>query len=264
MTVPQTGLKFYEASHRYKLDGQWVPGVTTLIGKGLPKPALPRWSAKTVAEWVAAHPDITEQMERAGGPGPLAAFLKELPWQARDTAAIRGTDVHALAEKLIHGEEVTVPEHLAGHVESYVQFLDRWQPKPVLVEACVGSRQWRYAGKLDLVADLPAGVATLELGERPLLDVKTSSGVYPETSFQLAGYRFAEFYVDGDEEKPMADLGITGAGVIHVRADGYDLIPMRADEHVWKRFLHISHVARTADEMKAYVGAPLPEPEVAA
>ena len=51
------GLVFYPKSHRYKLDGAWVPGVTTLIGKGLPKPALPYWAARTVAEWVADNPD---------------------------------------------------------------------------------------------------------------------------------------------------------------------------------------------------------------
>ena len=33
------GLKFFEASHRYKLDGAWVPGVTTILGV-LNKPGL--------------------------------------------------------------------------------------------------------------------------------------------------------------------------------------------------------------------------------
>ena len=38
--------------HKYVLDGQPVKGVTTLIGSGMPKPALPYWSAKLVAEYV--------------------------------------------------------------------------------------------------------------------------------------------------------------------------------------------------------------------
>ena len=33
-------LKFSERAHKYWLDGRPVPGVTTLIGKGLPKPAF--------------------------------------------------------------------------------------------------------------------------------------------------------------------------------------------------------------------------------
>ncbi|PCC37440.1 hypothetical protein [Glutamicibacter sp. BW77] len=33
-------LTFKESSHRYKLDGDPVTGVTTLIGGGVPEPAL--------------------------------------------------------------------------------------------------------------------------------------------------------------------------------------------------------------------------------
>ena len=152
------GLVFYPKSHRYKLDGAWVPGVTTLIGKGLPKPALPYWAARTVAEWVADNPDLTEDLKRMGGRGPAVAFLKELPWQKRDEAAIRGTDVHALAERLAHGEEVDVPEHLAAHVQGYVDWLDRTGAEPLLTERPVASRQWRYAGTFDLIARLDGKV----------------------------------------------------------------------------------------------------------
>jgi len=92
-------LRFTAKTHRYFLDGSPIPGVTTLIGKGLPSPALVYWSAKTVAEWVADNPDGVEAF-RATGRGPMVAALKEIPWQKRDEAAIRGTDVHALAEPI--------------------------------------------------------------------------------------------------------------------------------------------------------------------
>ena len=146
-----TGLTFYPKSHRYKLDGSWVPGVTTLLGKGLPKPAIPYWAARTVAEWVADQPDLAEQIARMGGRGPAVAFLKEIPWQKRDDAAIRGTDVHALAERIVHGEEVEVPDHLAAHVTGYVEWLDAFQPVALLTERPVASRKWRFAGTFDAV-----------------------------------------------------------------------------------------------------------------
>jgi len=72
-------LQFYEKSHRYKLDGRWIPGVTTLISGGLPNDALKYWAAKYVAEWVADHPEFTEEVNRLGGRSPTVAFLKELP-----------------------------------------------------------------------------------------------------------------------------------------------------------------------------------------
>lgn len=239
-------LVFYQKSHRYRLDGSWVPGVTTLIKKGLPKPALPYWSARTVAEWVADNPDLTEDLKRLGGRGPAVAFLKELPWQKRDDAAIRGTDVHALAERLAHGEEVEVPEHLAGHVQGYVDWLDANQPEVLLTERPVASRQWRYAGTFDLVAKLD--------GVTWLLDVKTSSGVYGSTALQLTAYGNAEFYLAEDgTEQPLPP--IERYGVLHVTEYGTTLhyLPTSANEAAWKDFLHVAHVGRRAKDIDTYL-----------
>lgn len=259
-------LKFSPGNHQYRLDGKHIPGVTTLIKGGLPSPQLMYWSARTVAEYVADHEPEVEQL-RSMGRAPMVAALKETPWAARDQASAKGTDVHKLAERLVHGDEVEVPDHLVGYVEAYVDFLNTIQPSPVLVEAMVLNRKHWYSGTLDLVADLPADIAAQmpDLGPRPLLDIKTGSGIYAETAFQLSGYRFAEAYIDANgDEQPLADIGITGAAAIHVRSDGWDLVPVRADEYVWKRFLHIAFVARTAKEMKEYVASPLARPTVGA
>jgi hypothetical protein len=240
------GLVFYPKSHRYKLDGQWVPGVTTLIGKGLPKPALPYWSAKMVAEWVADNPDLTEDLKRMGGRGPAVAFLKELPWAKRDEAAIRGTDVHALAEKVVNGEEVDVPEHLAAHVQGYVDWLDTTDLVPILTERPVASRQWQYAGTFDLIANLE--------GQTYLLDIKTSSGVYGSTALQLTAYGNAEFYLDQDgTEQPMPT--IDRYGVLHVTDYGTTLhyLPADQNEAAWKDFLHVQFVGRRAKQIDTYL-----------
>lgn len=241
-----SGLVFYPKSHRYKLDGQWVPGVTTLIGKGLPKPAIPYWAAKTVAEWVADNPDLTDDLKRMGGRGPAVAFLKELPWQKRDEAAIRGTDVHALAERIVHGEPVDVPERLAGHVSGYVDWLDSTGLEPLLTERPVASRKWRYAGTFDLIGKLD--------GRLWLLDVKTSSGVYGSTALQLTAYGNAEFYLDADDtEQPLPT--VERYGVLHVTEYGTTLhyLPESANEPAWRDFLHVAHVGRRAKEIDTYL-----------
>jgi len=233
------GLVFYEKSHRYKLDGAWVPGVTTIIGKGLPKPALMYWSAKTVAEFVADNRADVERFYDLGR-GPMVAALKEMPWQKRDTAAIRGTDVHDLAEKLAHGEEVDVPEHLAGYVNSCVEFLDDWGLQPLLTERPCASRKWGHAGKFDFIG-------TVRDGRTLLGDWKTTaSGIWPETCLQLAAYRNSEFYTDDDgTEHPMP-----ATDGVHLREDGYSVFEAKADEAVYKSFLHVAWVARMADDMK--------------
>jgi hypothetical protein len=227
------GLVFYEASHRYKLDGEWVPGVTTILGV-LDKPAIPKWAATQVAEFVANHPDLTEQMKQLGGVGPTIAFLKNLPWEKRDTAAVRGTDVHNIAERIVHGDQVEVPEHLVGYVESALAFMDDYGIEPFLVERVIGSRKHQYAGKLDLVADS-------KKAPRAIWDYKTTaSGIYAPTAWQNAGYAFADFWVgESGLEYDMRGADIQASFGVHLRPDGYAVHRLEFGPHVFEEFLHI-------------------------
>lgn len=225
------GLRFFDASHRYKLDGAWVPGVTTILGV-LDKPAIPKWAAKSVAEYVAHNRAGVEHLWDMGERA-LVDALKAVPWEQRDKAGVRGTDVHDFAERIVNGEEIDVPDEYVGHVESCLAFMDEWAIKPVLVEAVVGNRGARYAGKLDLVADH-------NQGERAIFDYKTAaSGIYKETAFQNAAYAFAEFHGENGEESPMADLGIAASYGVHIRADGYDCYPLAFGPDVFAEFLTI-------------------------
>ena len=252
-----SGLVFYPKSHRYKLDGAWVPGVTTLLGKGLPKPAIPYWAARTVAEWVADNPDLTEDLKRMGGRGPAVAFLKELPWQKRDEAAIRGTDVHALAERIVHGEEVEVPDHLTGYVQGYVDWLDASGFQPILTERSCASRQWGYAGTFDAIGTFGRGPLA---GQTVLADWKTSSGVYGETALQTATYASAEFYNDTEgHETPMPE--VTATGVVHVQ-DGHSELYVLAYTpaeiaEAFKVFTHVAYVAKRVPWIGDRIGEPI-------
>src|SRR5665213_1834664 len=116
-----SGLVFYPKAHRYKLDGEWVPGVTTIIGV-LEKPAIAKWAAGQVAEYVADNREAVGHLYSAGR-GPMVAALKEVPWQKRDDAATRGTTLHDFAERLLHGEQVDVPDALVPVVEAALMFL---------------------------------------------------------------------------------------------------------------------------------------------
>lgn len=251
----KTGLVYRNSNHTYRLDGKPVPSVTGLLGKGLPKPALTYWSAKMVAEFVADNEAAVESL-RGAGRGPMVAALKATPWEKRDTAAVRGTDVHDLAEKLIHGHEVEVPEHLAPYVEGYVKWLDLWQPEVILTERPCLNRHWWYAGTFDVIYRLRDGRVILA-------DNKTGSGVYGDAALQLAGYAGAEHFVDdsGDEqEMPKVD----GLAVIHITPTGTDLYEVKDPEAAWRDWLHVAWVAKSTDRIKAQFGDPAQPPEEAA
>jgi hypothetical protein len=257
-----TGLVFYEKSHRYKLDGKWVPGVTTLIKGGFPAPALMYWSARSVAEYVADNAEDVEALRRMGR-GPMVQALKEVPWEKRDVAAVRGTDVHDLAEKMIAGAVVEVPDEITGYVEAAARFMDEWGIEPLIVERPVAHRAHWWAGTGDVFARCADG----RLG---YFDYKTGeSGIWPETAFQAAAYTHAEFWLDAEgNEQPLPTVDFAAA--VWLRPDEYQVIPVRADDAVYREFRHIAFVAEAAKRAKGnkttpgYVGLPLDPPNGAA
>lgn len=237
--------------HKYTLDGSPVMGVTTLLSKGLPKPALPNWAAKSAAEYVADNLDVISQLPDRES---IIATVKQSPWTSRDRAAVQGTDVHAIAEHLIHGREAVVPEHLAGYVAGLVGFLDQWKPKAVLTEFPVASRKWLYAGTADAIYELPNG-------ERVLADWKTSKGVYGETASQLAAYRNADFYLDDNgHEQPVPQ--VDSLAVVHITPTGTELYRVADPEAAWRDFLHIAWTAKAADRIKNQITDPSQPPEM--
>lgn len=238
--------------HSYKIDGQPVQGVTTLISQGLAKPALPYWSARCVAEYVAdAEPEDLDVLRRLGR-DQMVQTLKGIPWAARDAAAIQGTAVHKIAEHLITGQPVEYPDELHGHVESAVAFMDTWGVMPLLTEVVVASQRWSYCGTLDAIVDLPGG-------RRVLLDYKTGrSGVFPEVGLQLAAYRFSDLFVHPHTGEVMdtESLEIDAGYAVWLRADGFDVYPIACGREQFTMFLHVAHVGRAVEGMADWVGEP--------
>lgn len=227
--------------------GKRIPGVTTILNEGVPKPALTRWAANTAAgfavdRWAELTDlPVTERLEQ----------IKGAPWAERDERGNRGTEVHRLAERLIHGEEVEIPDLLEGHVESYVKYLDEWHPRPILIEVPIVNYTLGYAGTLDSIVSMA--------GQVWLIDIKTSKGVYGETALQVAAYAKAEFYVDAEGiERPMPH--IDRLACCHVRADGYDLLDLPAAEDVLLDFRYAAAMRQSLAAMKSYVGPPLRPP----
>lgn len=199
--------------HQYRLDGERVSSVTTVINGGIPKPALVGWAARTVAEAAADMPSTVDAL-RDLGRDPLIAALTALVDQRRKTAADRGTEIHRYGELVAHGEPADVPDDIADAVRGYARWIGRAGFVPDLTERIVGNRVARYAGKFDLYGHMG--------GLRWLLDLKTGTGVYGDTSLQCAAYARAEFYVDDDgAEHPMPT--VDKIGVLHVQPDVTEL-----------------------------------------
>ncbi|BCP29575.1 hypothetical protein [Mycobacterium intracellulare] len=216
--------------HYYKdANGHRIPGVTTMLGDGVPKPALINWAANATAEYAVDNWDQLTELQ----PSARLKQLQGARYSVTDKAKKRGTEVHRYAELLVKGEQVQgIPDELRGHVEAYVRFLDKFEVDPILVEATIVSYRYGYAGTLDLVAEV-----TYQKQRRTLLlDAKTNEkGIFGETALQLAAYRYADFYLDADgKEQPMVD--VEGCGAILVNSEQAQLIPCTSGPEQFKSF----------------------------
>lgn len=247
------------------LTGEKFWSVTTIIGGGLPKPALLPWGIKSVAEVAVAKRKTLMAMtsECEGGdcaPGQWCSscdaavrWLKSSPYQQRDKAADMGTKIHEAAEAYKLGKPAPPwPDDIAPTMKQYERWLLAFAPTFDQVEQTVYNRSQRYAGTLD-------AIVTLSDGKRLLIDYKTGKAVYPEVGLQLAAYRFAEYMrlPDNSEAKvPEVD----GAAVLHLLPDSWQFIEVRADEEVFAAFLYARETFRFMEEMSKTVigGALLP------
>lgn len=223
----------YGRGHGYKLDGQKIIGVTTVLGAKA-KNALVQWAADETAKAAVNQWDELAQLD------PIDRYkrLTKARYETQTAAAVRGTDIHTYGEALAHGRPVKVPDELVGPVEGYARFLDEWDIAITATEApCVNTR-WRYAGTLDAVGQIG------RIGVSALIDLKSGKSVYNETALQLAAYRYCNLWHPGgapDSEEPMPVL--EEVFVAHISPAETRLIPVQAGEAEHQQFLYTLQVA---------------------
>jgi hypothetical protein len=172
-------LAFDEEKHAYTFNGEFVPGVTTILGT-INKPALMPWAIGVTRDyWLEA---VT------AGRTDFQKIHKE-SWTAnkkisKDAANI-GQNVHAYAEavlKKLPAPELATDQAKRG-AEAFHKWLDAHKVELMASERRIFSKEHFYAGTCDLVAKVD--------GRLVIGDFKTSSGIYPEMRLQTAAYQHA-------------------------------------------------------------------------
>ena len=154
-----------KAHTAYKLkNGSRVKGVTTILNNlGWNKNVLVAWARRTAL----AGDDPDAVLKEAGAIGSLA---------------------HYLCEGDIKGEEPELDDYSAEQIEKaenaflgYLEWKKMTKPKYEAIELKMVSEKYKVGGTADFVARINN---SLVLG-----DIKTSKGIYPEMTAQLAAYR---------------------------------------------------------------------------
>lgn len=183
--------------YRDPRNGDLVPSVTNVIGI-LDKPALPRWSARVVAEQAWALRGSLANLEEA----EAIDLLKGSPWRSSTRSANRGTSIHDLLDRRTRGEDgFELQGEAAAYVAGVDAFLRDHDVVPWQTEVTMFGDG--YAGTADFIGTLD--------GVPVLLDYKTGkNGPYPEVALQITALRAcALMIVDGEiVETPIVDDGV--------------------------------------------------------
>ena len=219
----------------YTIDGKLYRRVTSMLGGGIPKPALVGWGIKAVAEFALSHKDQWEILP------PAAARTRPQgsPYSQRDDAAARGTAVHKTLEALLGDTEMPqdLTEDEQACADAAADFLALRDSKHLGTEITVfnDSLGGGYAGTLDLWEIDRDGTTWI-------LDYKTSkSGVFPDMAVQQVAYQRAEWAlvkatpVPGGESSvakviPWCPEVAQRLGIVHGTPKGATLHPIKSPE----------------------------------
>ncbi|MDO8495816.1 MAG: hypothetical protein Q7S32_04910 [bacterium] len=137
----------------YTIDGLWYPRVTSIVGMKA-KPGLYKFYA--------------EQESFEAGEAIKAKSAEE------------GTLIHEVVEAILQGEKPVVPETIRPAIEAFYKFLESNRVKPLKIEERLVSKNHRYSGTLDVLAEINDKVG--------VLDIKTSYSIFRDYGIQTSAY----------------------------------------------------------------------------
>lgn len=160
--LPQIVKKEIDDTHYYFVDGEFYPGVTTILDQACPTPfGLKQFLLNNTAESAE---------------------------EIKTTAGDFGSKLHSAYEQLLNGIELNLKEDYPKtkekkHLISFYEWFLGFEPTKVQTEQTVASLTYKYAGTLDLFC--------VKDGETWIIDFKTSNGIYWSHELQLTAYKQA-------------------------------------------------------------------------
>jgi hypothetical protein len=260
--------------YRVPDTGEKLRRVTTILTQGSSKgDALTIWAGNLVAETALDNlPQLVAASLTPARRQEMYDWLRRAPMRKKDERADIGSAVHRLIEARVLGQPV--PDELADDPEMapYISHFQRcvaeWRIEFEASEMVVGNITDGYAGTLDYLLRSPRIAAAFGVPARTTYvgDTKTGGeldvkGVYPEAALQMAAYRRAEVaWLRDGTRVPMP--AVHGRGVVlHLRPEGYRLIPVDCGDQVYAAFRTIQAAADWATGLsKTVIGGALALP----
>ena len=209
-----SGSRWYAPSN----SNNWKPSVTTIIGETLHK-------GKGFEMWLGNHPSY------------------KIACEERDKAADRGTEVHELAEKFMHGEIVESDnEEICKHLMSFEKFWLENEVQLIETELFMWHKDVQWAGTCDIIAKIN--------GQYCIIDIKTGN-YYKSHEIQLNMYAELLTKITGKPVQMIAGLYTKGRWI-------------REPNYQFKKFKFNLDIAISVDELWRFLmgGKPYPKTKV--
>ena len=247
------------------------------ISKALAKPFLIPWAAKMAGECAVEEWDYLATLK----PNDRLHRIKSASARSNNRASAKGNQVHAFIEDWIRrgqpedydigqcerdadllkwneaGEKPITKNELVPYFEGFKLWVAKFDAKFIHSETTVWNKKEKYAGTLDLIAELPHFQlpGEKEPGCFAILDAKSGKGIYPEVGLQLSAYARAEFYLDEHgNEKPLPP--VEAAFALHVQPGVSHMIPVKIEDDVYNSFLYIREAFRFSEVISKTVLGP--------
>lgn len=251
-------LTFDDIKHTYALDGNVIPGVTSVLKSGYPAaPSLITWLSKQAAWYTIEQlKQFPEQVDRL--PDYLLDEIAKKATQAGKKIAKEAADigslVHSYAEisrdsnklkeyGILMNKIIDHPdkEKIQACIDQFNKWQDESKYEMIDAEQTIASVTYQYAGKYDRL--VKSGSKTI------LIDFKTSSGIFAEHWQQVSGaYRLAL--------QEWRDISIDGVDLVRFGKDGsfeHELLTKKSimEEHT-EQFLRNLQTAKYREKHEGW------------
>lgn len=195
-------LEFNESSHRYKVDGKFKEGVTSILGSVTSKEGLIPWAANMASK--AFADDLTALLRKKSNITPddiktLSEDARKAHVRRKDSASDIGTEVHYAVNQFI--KNGTIPQFTDKSAQkawsAFLQWHEQMKPKYLKTEQPVYSKKLDYCGTFDCWAEINGKITMLDFktGNPNMKFAGTKAtgitSAYPKDFIQCAAYDYA-------------------------------------------------------------------------
>lgn len=209
---------FTESNHRYKVDGEYKKGVTTILGI-LDKPGLIQWASNKACDWIRSYCEKISDAPRYSVSENDLGEAKYAHRTLKDEAAEVGKRVHKWIEDHIAGTDTEYDEQMKLSVESFLKWEEENKPEYINSERIVYSEELDICGTTDSIIILN--------GKRTILDFKTG---HPDREYDSNKKVYSgrvRGYTTVYMQDALYDIGVSEED--KVKADQYGVLYLPTD-----------------------------------